>query len=185
VAFSDHDRAVAFSAQLAAAHRELRVRVARLRAALGVVETGALGGAGAATGALDGAGAATGGEAGAGALAAHCLAFCSALTAHHQGEDAGMFAELARTRPDLAGKIDKLVEDHGMIGTILQRIADLAERAHGADRTTLKTLGGELDGLAAIMESHFRFEERAVSSALDGGDVTDTGWSRPVFRFDG
>ncbi|GAA0920038.1 hypothetical protein GCM10009558_104150 [Virgisporangium aurantiacum] len=126
-----------------------------------------------------------GGVAGAGVLAAHCLAFCSALTAHHQGEDTGMFAELARARPDLAGKIDKLVEDHGMIGTILQRVADLAERASGADRTTLKTLGGELDGLAAIMESHFRFEERAISAALDDGGVTDTGWSRPVFRFDG
>lgn len=96
-----------------------------------------------------------------------------------------MFAELARARPDLTGKIDKLVEDHEMIGTILQRIADLAERARGADRTTLRTLGGELDGLAAIMESHFRFEERAVSAALDGDGVTDTGWSRPVFRFDG
>jgi hypothetical protein len=165
VAFSDHDRAAAFSVQLAAAHRELRARVARLRAALG--------------------GASAGDETGAGALAAHCLAFCSALTSHHQGEDAGMFAELARARPDLTGKIDKLVEDHEMIGTILQRIADLAERARGADRTTLRTLGGELDGLAAIMESHFRFEERAVSAALDGDGVTDTGWSRPVFRFDG
>jgi hypothetical protein len=168
VAFSDHDRAVAFGRQLAAAHRELRARVARLRAAIGGFETGG-----------------PGAETGVGALAAHCLAFCSALTAHHEGEDAGMFAELARARPDLAGKIDKLVEDHAMIGTILQRIADLAEQARGADRATLKTLGGELDGLAAIMESHFRFEERAVGAALDDGGVTDTGWSRPVFRFSG
>jgi hypothetical protein len=40
----------------------------------------------------------------------------------------------------------------------------------------------ELDGLAAIMESHFGYEERAVSDALDDG-VQDTGWSTLVFTF--
>jgi iron-sulfur cluster repair protein YtfE (RIC family) len=156
---SHPDRAVAFSRQLAQAHQELRRRVTRLQSTLGRTGTDAE------------------------ALATHCLAFCAALTSHHQGEDDGMFAELARARPDLAGKIGKLVEDHEIIGTILHRVADLAERARGADDAALASLKGELDGLAAIMESHFRFEERAVSAALDG--VSDTGWTRPVFRFGG
>jgi hypothetical protein len=30
------------------------------------------------------------------------------------------------------------------------------------------TLVGELDGLAAIMDSHFAFEERRISAAIDG-----------------
>jgi hypothetical protein len=33
------------------------------------------------------------------------------------------------------------------------------------------------------MESHFRYEERAISNALDQG-TADTGWSAQVFRFD-
>jgi hypothetical protein len=148
------DRAVAFSVQLAQAHQELRRRISRLQAGLG--------------------------ETDADTLAHHCLAFCAALTTHHRGEDTGMFAELARARPDLAGQIGKLVEDHEMIGTILERVADLAGRARGARGAGLARLKGELDGLAAIMESHFRFEERAVSAALDDG-VADTGWTTPVF----
>ncbi|GAA4603289.1 hypothetical protein BJY16_004564 [Actinoplanes octamycinicus] len=39
----------------------------------------------------------------------------------------------------------------------------------------------ELDGLTAIMESHFRYEERALHAALAAG-VPDTGWSDPVLR---
>lgn len=143
--------------QLAQAHQELRRRVSRLQSTLGRTDTDAE------------------------ALATHCLAFCAALTSHHRGEDVGMFAELARIRPDLAGKLDKLVEDHEMIGTILQRVAALAERARGAEGAALASLKGELDGLAAIMESHFRFEERAVGTALDEG-VDDTGWAESVFR---
>ena len=151
------DRAVAFSFQLARAHQELRRRVSRLQATLGRHEPDS------------------------DALATHCLAFCAAMTSHHQGEDAGMFTEIAKARPDLAGKIDKLVEDHEMIGTILERVAALAEEARGARGSALASLTGELDGLAAIMESHFRFEERAVGAALDEG-ITGTGWSESVFR---
>jgi hypothetical protein len=44
------------------------------------------------------------------------------------------------------------------------------------------TIGRELDGLAAIMESHFGYEERAISEALDGG-MPDISWSNMVFRF--
>jgi hypothetical protein len=141
------DRTVAFGRQLARAHQELRDRIARLRA--GVDDPTS--------------------------LSAHCLAFCSALTSHHEGEDGGMFVELLKVRPDLAGTVAKLVEDHEMIGTILTRVADLASSPASA------ALAGELDGLAAIMESHFRFEERTVGAALDDG-VPDTGWTDAVFR---
>jgi Hemerythrin HHE cation binding domain len=110
----------------------------------------------------------------AGELRAHCLAFCGALTTHHQGEDTGLFAALLRERPDLEPTIDKLVEDHGLITGILHRIAELSS----ADPAKV---GPELDGLAAIMESHFRYEERALAEALDAG-VPDDGWSTPVLR---
>jgi hypothetical protein len=106
-------------------------------------------------------------------LTVHCVAFCAAVTAHHEGEDTGMFAELLRHRPDLAGTVDKLVEDHGMIAWILSRIAAAASD---------DTVRGELDGLTAILESHFAYEERAISAALDAG-TPDTGWSAKVLNF--
>jgi hypothetical protein len=100
-------------------------------------------------------------------LLAHCAAFCSALTRHHTGEDARAFPALAARFPDLAPLIAKLEEDHQLIGMLVGRI----EAAAGTPR-----LAGELDGLAAIMESHFAFEERRILHALDelGTDVPAT-----------
>ncbi|MET8702866.1 hemerythrin domain-containing protein [Kitasatospora sp. NPDC004723] len=114
-------------------------------------------------------------------LSTHCLAFCEALTAHHEGEDEGLFAQLLRERPDLAPTIAKLVEDHGLISGILSRVRALALRAAGSAAAEREAVRRELDGLAAIMESHFRYEERAISAALDA--TTPLGdWPDPVFR---
>ncbi|WP_328952802.1 hemerythrin domain-containing protein [Kitasatospora purpeofusca] len=119
---------------------------------------------------------------GGGTLAAHCLAFCGALETHHRGEDDGLFAQLVRERPDLAGTVAKLVEDHELISSILTRVAELARQAaaHG-DRGPDEAIRRELDGLAAIMESHFRYEERVIGAALDRM-VPDGDWPEPVFR---
>ena len=87
-------------------------------------------------------------------LTQHCLAFCAALTTHHQGEDASIFPYLLRRRPDLADTIAKLQEDHVMIASIVSRIAELAGRPAAE---------AEMAGLMAIMESHFAFEERTVA----------------------
>jgi len=66
------------------------------------------------------------GSAQAGGLVTHCLAFCSALSAHHHGEDADLFAELLRVRPDLRDTVRKLAEDHQVIAGILASVGDLA-----------------------------------------------------------
>src|SRR6478735_7697755 len=105
------------------------------------------------------------------------LGFCRALQAHHTGEDDGLFAALRAERPDLGPMLDKLAEDHHLVAGILTRVAVLAEEASetseasGARRTRLV---GELDGLMAIMDSHFAFEERSIGAALDGLD--DRSW---------
>jgi hypothetical protein len=93
-----------------------------------------------------------------------------------------MFAELIRERPDLAGTVTKLVQDHEMISSILSRTAELAGNATASPGLAMEAVGRELDGLAAIMESHFNFEERAISEALDGG-IAASGWSDMVFNF--
>lgn len=156
VATDDGQRAVAFSRELRLAHQHLTAQLTRLRGELGrngSTETG---------------------------LQAHCLAFCSALTTHHVGEDDGMFRELLDARPDLAPAIRNLIEDHAAIAGILRQVQTLATQAKTTPAQSLAGLRRELDGLAAIAESHFGYEERAISAALDN-DVTDTGWSRPVF----
>ncbi|GAA3827165.1 hypothetical protein GCM10022206_77310 [Streptomyces chiangmaiensis] len=67
-----------------------------------------------------------------------------------------------------------------MIASILSRVSELSDRAAESRGSVLEAIGRELDGLAAIMDSHFRYEERTISAALDEG-VLDTGWSGMVF----
>ncbi|KNB50578.1 hemerythrin domain-containing protein [Streptomyces caatingaensis] len=142
----DGDRVVALGRQLTQAHDELRSRLAAVRAGLGRRR-------------LDD-----------DSLVAHCLAFCAALTSHHRGEDAGLFPRLLHVRPDLAPAIRNLAEDHGLIASLLSRVAELAGRAASLDPgPALDAVGRELDGLAAIMESHFAYEERAIGAFLDQG----------------
>ncbi|MFJ6381114.1 hemerythrin domain-containing protein [Kitasatospora sp. NPDC092039] len=159
MASPSHGRTAALSRQLSDAHQDLRRRLADLRAGLGRPQPD-----------------------GDDRLLTHCLAFCTALTNHHEGEDGGLFAQLLRERPDLAPTIDKLVEDHGLITHILARVRHLADQAATTPGADLQAIGGELDGLAAIMDSHFGYEERAIGAALDAG-VDDDGWSEPVLRF--
>jgi hypothetical protein len=97
-------------------------------------------------------------------LRAHCLAFCSAVGRHHTGEDRTAFPALAAQHPELRDTLEGLARDHLMVAGILQRI-DETLRTAGDDPAGAR---GEIDGLAAILESHFRWEERAIVTALDG-----------------
>ena len=146
-----------FSLQLRRAHQQLRDELPRIREALGGDEHAVTG------------------------LQVHCLAFCSALATHPRGEDDGMFTRLLDARPDLAPAIRSLIGDHAAIAAILHQIRALALAGKATPAESLPELRRELGGLAAIMESHFGYVERAISAALDHG-VPGTGWSQPVFR---
>ena len=146
-----------FSLQLRRAHQQLKDELTRIREAPGGDERAVTG------------------------LQVHCLAFCSALATHHRGEDDGMFTQLLDARPDLAPAIRNLIDDHTAIAAILHQIRALALLGKATPAESLPELRRELDGLAAIVESHFGYEERVIGAALDRG-VPDTGWSRPVFR---
>ncbi|GAA1177983.1 hypothetical protein GCM10009584_19420 [Ornithinimicrobium humiphilum] len=95
----------------------------------------------------------------------HCIAFCVALHEHHTGEDRSVFPALRDAAPELGDTIDALVQDHSMISWLLQRAATAIERA--AAGTDLGAVAAELEGIGAILESHFRYEERTISEALD------------------
>jgi hypothetical protein len=152
-------RVQALSIQLARIHAGLRSQLADARASLDQPERGARV-----------------------ALEHHCLAFCQALSTHHRGEDTGLFTELVRQRPDLQPVVDKLVEDHQFISGLIVGVEALLTEAKTVETPEHRAaLGRNLDGLAAIMASHFAYEERAISDALDH-DVVDTSWTTTVFE---
>jgi hemerythrin-like domain-containing protein len=94
-------------------------------------------------------------------LALYCHGFCAALSGHHTSEDAELFPELSVRYPALRSTIATLKQDHDMIASLL---ADLDHALTGAAST--EELTRRLDGVAAIMESHFRYEERQLLDLL-------------------
>jgi hypothetical protein len=98
----------------------------------------------------------------------HCVTFCGAVGEHHTREDAGMFPALAAAHPELRATIDGLAEDHLAIHGILESLdALLAHAVPDDDAEGTDALRVEFDGLAAILESHLAWEERALVAALD------------------
>jgi hypothetical protein len=90
-----------------------------------------------------------------------CHGFCAALTGHHEGEDGELFPAIAAAHPDLAPTLRKLEQDHSMIAHLIAALEAAAER--GVPPIELNT---HLKGIAAIMESHFRYEERELHTVL-------------------
>ncbi len=98
-------------------------------------------------------------------LLLYCQGFCVALSGHHVGEDRGLFPELRERHPALRGTIAKLEQDHSMIAHLLAGLEHALRSS--ADPATLDR---HLEGIAAIMESHFRYEERELLDVLAGLD---------------
>ncbi|WP_051178572.1 hemerythrin domain-containing protein [Nocardia concava] len=97
-------------------------------------------------------------------LRAHCTAFCQALTNHHTSEDNTAFAELGRQFPELTPVLTELREDHVLVANIIRKLNTLLTTLTPNNAPTVQH---ELSGLAAILESHFRWEERRIVEALN------------------
>jgi len=144
---TEKDRLVAWNRELVTAHQ-------RLRRALRVAQ--------------DSVGDADSGEAGSGRadLTLYCHGFCAALGGHHVSEDAALFPELSARHPRLQPVIAKLRQDHEMIAALLTGFESAVTSGAAADE-----LARHLQGLSAIMESHFRYEERELGGVLAGLDL--------------
>ena len=110
-------------------------------------------------------------------LRAHCLAFCCALTRHHTGEDDGVFPELAERFPELRSILDELRRDHSLIEDALHRLEAVLGHP-GQDGDCLRR---ELDSVAALMETHFLYEEKRIVSALNTLNVPAWDLAQPDF----
>lgn len=59
-----------------------------------------------------------------------------------------------------------LEQDHSTLGHLLAVLQDAADRAATADE-----LDTHVEGIAALMENHFRYEERQLLTVLEGLDL--------------
>ena len=140
----EKNRLIAWNRELTAAHQRLRqaLRVTRDSLDAGDVES-------------------------AGAdLVLYCHGFCAALSGHHASEDAALFPELSARHPRLRSTIAKLRQDHKMIAALLTQFDHALTASATPDE-----LVRHLDGLSAIMESHFNYEERQLLDSLSTLDV--------------
>lgn len=97
-----------------------------------------------------------------------CRGFCTALTGHHVGEDSRLFPAIAAAHPELRDTLRYLEQDHSMIAHL---ISGLEAAITGGG--TAEELNRHLEGISAIMESHFRYEERKLLDVLEGLDLAD------------
>jgi iron-sulfur cluster repair protein YtfE (RIC family) len=95
-----------------------------------------------------------------------CHGFCTALTQHHEGEDHHLFPAIAAGHPELRETLRQLAQDHELIGSLVLELHAAVDRAAGPGE-----LDRHLGGIAAIMESHFRYEERRLLSVLETLDL--------------
>jgi hemerythrin-like domain-containing protein len=102
----------------------------------------------------------------------YCWGFCAALSGHHRSEDTVLFPRVTAQHPDLAPVVAQLVQDHHMIEHLLGGLTGAIE----ADASTDEKLR-HLDGVQAVMTTHFRYEERRLLDVLDGvlGDAVAPG----------
>ncbi|SKB09754.1 hemerythrin domain-containing protein [Aeromicrobium choanae] len=134
--------------RLTAWSHELRRVHARLREALAVTRASVAAGEAAGPAARD--------------LLLFCHGFCTALSGHHRGEDHELFPAIASAHPELADTLRLLRQDHSMIEYLVTGLRDAVDRSASAAE-----LDRHLEGIAAVMESHFRFEERRLLSVLE------------------
>lgn len=134
--------------RLVAWGRELREVHARLREALRVAQDALDDGRPSAAAAAD--------------LLLYCRGFCTALDGHHRGEDRTLFPAVAAAHPHLRPVLRSLQQDHSMVAHLLSGLEEAAQRSAPVDE-----LRRHLDGLAALMENHFRYEERQLLVVLE------------------
>ncbi|MCW4458582.1 hemerythrin domain-containing protein [Microbacterium sp. MPKO10] len=96
-------------------------------------------------------------------LLLYCHGFCVALSGHHSAEDRELFPALAAEHPELRETLRSLAQDHSMIAHLMNGLTDAIERS-----ASPRELAQHVEGIAAIMESHFRYEERQLLGVLEG-----------------
>lgn len=126
-----------------------------------------------------------GGEAPPRDLRVHCLTFCDALRRHHTGEEQVAFPEILAHVPGLEGLIVQLRTDHNRIEWTMRNLEKLlAELPERPDPAAAARFRAEFEAMSAVMETHFRYEEKQLRHTLDAMDVPAWRTDPPEFLRD-
>ena len=79
---------------------------------------------------------------------------------------ARLFPELHESHPELDKTIAYLKQDHSMIAHLLAELERVVQ-----SQAPPAEIGRHLEGVAAVMESHFRYEERQLLAVLADIDL--------------
>ncbi|WP_432562664.1 hemerythrin domain-containing protein [Kineococcus sp. SYSU DK003] len=101
-------------------------------------------------------------------LLLYCRGLCTALHGHHTGEDRTLFPAIAARHPHLRPVLRQLEQDHSTIAYLLAALREAVDRQ--ADPGELER---HLEGVEAVVENHFRFEERRLLTVLETLDLRE------------
>lgn len=100
-------------------------------------------------------------------LRASCLHYCRFVHHHHRLEDRALFPELRRVNPALGPVVDRLQEDHRLVGGLLEGVEGAVAALDQADTPAARTAVAEsLEALAAHLLAHLELEEDSVAETL-------------------
>lgn len=107
-------------------------------------------------------------------LGSFCGQLCQSVTAHHSIEDAHLYPALRAADPALDPVLDRLDLEHRVIHDVLERFDRvLVAMAHGdagpgsaAGAEGLPDVHAHFEHLRGLLESHFRYEEEQIGTAL-------------------
>ena len=95
-------------------------------------------------------------------LVLYCRGFCTALDQHHRGENRVLFPAIEAAHPELSPVLRNLEQDHSMSDFLLTALGAAVDSGVASSE-----IQRHLDGIGAIMESHFAYEERQLLHVLD------------------
>ena len=98
-------------------------------------------------------------------LGAFCARYCFAVASHHGLEDDAVFPHLARAQPSLGPVIERLGEEHLVIGEALESV-DRALVEHIGRPEDFDPLQRAIDLLSDALLSHLSYEEQELVEPL-------------------
>lgn len=105
-------------------------------------------------------------------LGAFCGQLCRSVEAHHGIEDLHLYPALRGADEALTPVLDRLDLEHRVIHDVLTRFdAVLVDLARAGD-SGLDTVHAHFAHLRELLESHFRYEEEQIGTALAVHGVT-------------
>jgi alkanesulfonate monooxygenase SsuD/methylene tetrahydromethanopterin reductase-like flavin-dependent oxidoreductase (luciferase family) len=98
-------------------------------------------------------------------LGAFCARYCAVVAQHHGLEDDSIFPHLVRTEPELGPVVDRLVEEHVVIGDAIHRV-DRALVEHITGDDDFEPIQEAIDFLTDALLSHLSYEEHELVEPL-------------------